>query len=278
MVSLLIIVTVVKNDIIGLKRTASSLLGQTQSVDWHVVTPEDFSETHRYVLGLRSANLITQLTPDQGTGIYRAMNIAISNSSNDQWIWFLNSGDEFAAETSVEMVQNLIMQTEQKWLYGGHKLGSSSGIILGECPPPLMFKSENQLFSKKYVSHQSTIFKNDFLLQLGGFRETFQIAADWDLLVRASKLNQGQRIPIAISIFYMGGFSNLQRCTSNTELLTLRKEHLTRKYIPKSYLWFLYRKCRNPAIQALEKRFPIYVDKLRTFRFVLKQITLDNKE
>lgn len=274
----LLIVTVVKNDITGLRRTASSLQGQSQSVDWHVVTPEDFSETHQLALNLRREGLVTQLTPDEGKGIYPAMNIAIANSRKDQWIWFLNSGDELAASDSVELVQGLIVHTKHRWLYGGHKLGSSSGLILGENPPPLMFNSENQLFSKRYVSHQSTIFKNEFLRELGGFRETFQIAADWDLLVRASKTDTGFRIPKVISVFYMGGLSTSQRSTSNAELLVLRKEHLARKYVFKSYFWFFYRHFRNSAVQALEKKLPKHVDKLRSLRFLLRQIVFGKKK
>lgn len=262
--------TVVKNDLDGLKRTEASIRAQSLRLNWLVITPTDSSTTHQHVSKLKFEGLITNYIPDKGTGVYSAMNLAIKESQENDWLWFLNAGDEFAEKKSGEIVMNYIQESQKKWLFGGTKIGSSEGKILGENPSPKLFDPTNQLFSKKYVSHQSTIFRNGFLQELGGFREHLKIAADWDLLVRAANIDTGERISEVISVFYMGGLSTLSRSQGNRELLALRNEHLERKYLLKSYLWFAYREIRKFFVQSFENKFSLKADKLRRLQFKLK--------
>jgi hypothetical protein len=266
----LTIVTVVKDDYLGLQRTEASIRRQTLALKWLVITPLDSSATYHHVSALRLEGLITDFIPDNGVGIYPAMNLAIQGSPKNEWLWFLNAGDEFAVDNSAELVLRYVKESKVKWLYGGNKLGSSMGNILGENPSPLSFDPRNQLFAKKYVSHQSTIFENGFLKELGGFREHLKIAADWDLLVRASKVSPGQRIKETISVFYMGGLSTFSRKASNRELMALRKEHLEKKYFVKNYIWFAYREFRNFFTQSVEVKHPGMADKVRSRRLQLK--------
>lgn len=262
--------TVVKDDLPGLQRTEASIREQSIRLNWLVITPTDSSTTYQRASNLRAEGLITSLISDDGSGIYPAMNLAIKESQKNEWLWFLNAGDSFANKDSAVIVMNYIKESQAKWLFGGNKLGSSKGEILGENPSPRLFDSTNQLFSKKYVSHQSTIFKSEFLRDLGGFREHLKIAADWDLLVRASKIDPGERILEIISVFYMGGLSTLSRSRSNRELLALRGEHLKKRFALKSYSWFIYREVRNFLVRSFEVRFPHKVDKIRTLRLLIK--------
>jgi hypothetical protein len=263
-------VTVVKNDLPGLQRTEASIRAQSMRLSWLVITPDDSSTTYQHVSNLISEGLITNYIPDNGGGIYPAMNLAIKESQKNDWLWFLNDGDEFADKQSAEIVINHIQESHARWLFGGNKLGSSKGEILGENPSPRLFDPRNQLFAKKYVSHQSTIFKNQFLQELSGFRDHLKIAADWDLLVRASKIDTGQRITEAISVFYMGGLSTLSRSQGNRELLALRKEYLEKKYVLKSYAWFAYREIRNFFVQSFEVKYSSGLDKVRKIRFLIR--------
>lgn len=209
---------------------------------------------------------------DQGIGVYHAMNHAIYNSSPNDWIWFLNAGDEFAATNSYEKVFETILITNSQWVYGGHYLGSAEGILLGEIRAPRSFKPSNQLFARKYISHQSAIFKSKFIQDLGGFDVTYYIASDWDLMVRASKIDTGDKIDIPVSTFYMGGISTAARNVGNYELLKIRNKHLSKMYLIKSYSWFLYRSVRNRVVLCAEKRCPQTLDKVRKKRFKLKRI------
>ena len=265
-----VIVTVVKGDVFGLKRTEQSILQQSEKVHWVLITPDNQSGTAKYALQLHSKKIVDEIISDLGGGVYAAMNLAMESLKSDDWIWFLNAGDEFAFRNSYESVLREVQKTSHSWLFGGHFLGSDQGAILGEIEAPARFKAPNQLFAKKYVSHQAVIFKNSFLQSLNGFRTNLKVAADWDLLVRASHCDTGGRIPEALAIFYMGGLSTRSRQTGNLELLRLRSEYLGKFYLPKSILWFGFRYFRNKFVQSFERTNPNSANLIRKIRLGIK--------
>ena len=68
------IITVVKDDLLGLKRTERSISGQSKRVSWIVVTPDDGSVTFDYVKGLSRQGIVEEIILDTHVGIYPAMN------------------------------------------------------------------------------------------------------------------------------------------------------------------------------------------------------------
>ena len=267
----LLVVTAVKNDLRGLLETHKSILDQSIDPHWVIVTPFDFSETHRACLEFLKLGQVNRLIQDDGHGVYSAMNKAIFESEGGDWIWFLNAGDEFAARNSYEILKSKIAKIESRWLYGGHFLGSESRKILGEFKSPRAFKISNQLFARKYISHQATIFQVGFLQELNGFDLRYRIAADWDLMCRASKVELPGRVNIPLCIFYMGGLSTKSRQKSNIELLQIRSIYLPKKYLIKSYYWFSYRFLRNFFVQSIEEKFPELTNFIRKVRIRAKR-------
>jgi hypothetical protein len=266
------VITVVKDDLPGLERTKQSILDQSKKVSWTLVTPNEGSATFQYIQELRNGGIADEIILDTHRGIYAAMNQAIALSSGEDWLWFLNAGDEFANVSTYELVEKYAQSSSNLWMYGGHFLGSYAGKILGEVKTPQKFKPSNQLFAKKYISHQSTIFRTKFLQDLGGFNGNLKIAADWDLMVRASEFDSGQRIPESLSIFYMGGLSTASRQTGNIELFWIRKIHLGPKFAIKNYWWFGYRLLRNYLVQSIEENLPNFVNSARKIRMQIKNI------
>jgi hypothetical protein len=267
------VVTVVKDDLFGLKRTEHSIREQSNIVSWVLVTPNDGSQTHEYAQQLKSAGIAKAIIPDQGSGVYAAMNQAVAEITEGEWLWFLNAGDEFATVNTYQLVSKYAQDSINSWIYGGHYLGSKDGKILGEVKTPSQFRISNQLFAKKYVSHQSTIFRAKFLRDLGGFQNHLKIAADWDLMVRASLVDPGLRIPEILSTFYMGGLSTESRQQGNRELFQIRKLYLGRKYTLKNYWWFGYRWIRNGIVQNLEGVSIQLTDRIRTIRLSIRNFT-----
>jgi len=267
------VITVVKDDLEGLKRTEQSIVNQSKLVSWILVTPNDNSQTYEYAQHLIHQNIVDEIILDSGGGVYSAMNQAVVQANQEDWFWFLNAGDEFAAINTYELICQSAMTTVHEWMYGGHYLGSYNGKILGEVKTPARFKPANQLFSKKYISHQSTIFRAKFLQDLGGFRSDLKVAADWDLMVRASKLDPGHRVPETLSIFYMGGLSTAARQVANKELFLIRKRYLGRKYAIKNYWWFGYRLVRNRYVRSFELRNPSMADAIRRIRLQVKNLS-----
>jgi hypothetical protein len=266
------VITVVKDDLPGLKRTQQSVLDQSKKVSWTLVTPNDGSATFQYIQELRNSGIVDEIILDTHQGIYSAMNQAIALSRDEEWLWFLNAGDEFANDNTYELVDKCAHVSSNLWMYGGHFLGSQAGRILGEMKTPHKFKPSNQLFAKKYISHQSTIFYAKFLQDLGGFNCKLKIAADWDLMVRAWAVDSGQRIPESLSVFYMGGLSTASRQSGNVELFRIRKIHLGPNYVIKNYWWFGYRVLRNYFVQSVEENLPNFANSARKVRLRVKAV------
>jgi GT2 family glycosyltransferase len=266
------VVTIVKDDLNGLKRTEASIRAQSKKVSWILVTPGDDSLTFKYSIELLNQRIVSEVILDSGHGVYPVMNQVINLIDETKWVWFLNAGDEFATNNSYELVSISVRNSTNKWMYGGYYLGSQNGKILGEVKSPDRFRASNQLFAKKYICHQSTIFQAKFLKDLDGFGGGLKIAADWDLMVRASQLDPGLRIADTLSIFYMGGISTRDRQVGNMELFYLRKKYLGQKYAIKNHWWFTYRWLRNSFVQLTERKFPLFVDLIRKFRFSINLI------
>ena len=264
------VITVVKDDLSGLKRTEKSVYAQSKKVAWTLVTPDDGSTTYQYAQFLKNSKLVNEVVLDEHKGVYAAMNQAIDLAKDEDWLWFLNAGDEFAATDTYQLVDTFTQVSPTNWIFGGHLLGSEVGSILGEIKAPKVFKASNQLFAKKYICHQSAIFRAKLLKDLGGFDPNYKIAADFDLMVRASKLESGTSMGVTIAIFYLGGISTKARQKANAELLKLRKKHLGSRYITKNYVFFFYRLCRNHVILKLEEKVPNFVNIIRRIKFKFK--------
>ena len=269
----LVLVTVINDDLAGLRRTEQSVRSQSVKVNWTIVTPNNGSEVFEYSQRLLRLGMINSLIMDSGKGIYEAMNLSIQELEDTDWVWFLNAGDEIADLNSVESVATYMAATKQSWLYGGVYLSTQRGKVFAELKAPVNLKIQHQLFSKNYICHQSTIFKVGFLRYLGGFDLQFRIASDWDLIARSLKLDAGERLPITISKFYLGGFSSIARQKGNKELYKLRKIYLGSKYFVPSFTWFAYRYFRNLIVLLLENHRIDLLDSLRLTKFKLRNLS-----
>jgi len=270
----IVLVTVVKSDLKGLKITADSVSAQSSKVDWLIVTPFNDSSTYEFARKLELSGLARKVIRDDDRGIYQAMNIALSAISESEWVWYLNAGDEFAGADTYNTVSKRVELSKGKWAYGSHLIANSDGMIIGTRLAPENFKAERQLFAKDYISHQATVFKKEILSQVGGFDEQYQVAADWDLIVKASQINIGEKLDVIMCVFKMGGYSTLNRQIGNRELLHLRKRYLPKSYRAKNVYWFLYRSIRNELVLKVERIFPSQIDILRIKRMSFRNRNL----
>jgi hypothetical protein len=239
---------------------------QNSRVIWRVVSPSSDFEIKDLLHELLRLNIINKLIEDKGLGVYHAMNQAVFEANETEWIWFLNAGDQFSSTTSYERIQNQIKEISNRWIFGGHILAAENGDVLGVRNAPNSVQPHRQLFAKDYVSHQGVVMNVGFIEELGRFNTQLKIAADWDLIVKACLVDPGFRIKEPLAIFYMGGLSTRGRQQSNLELRRLRSMYLGRQFILESYSWFAYRWFRNMLVMRVEGRFPVFLNKWRRLR------------
>lgn len=227
MAPLLSVVTVVKDDGIGLQRTLTSL-GTPQSltrddVEWLVVD------------GSRDRGLVPKILDRSGwtpryiwsppTGVYPAMNVGLAEASG-HYVMFLNSGDECASPSSLTTITQHLRRSDPLWMYGEVCFVDADG---GETiPPPFDYRREKEaLFARgRFPPHQGTIAKRDALVDLGGFDTTFQIAADYAVALRMSQLADPLELSFTIAKFHTGGLSTTQWHRSAVEFHRARLQVL----------------------------------------------------
>ena len=220
------VITVVFNDLEGLRKTRKSLEEQ-RFANWvHIIIDGGSTDgTKKYLKTLQSKNTI--YVSEQDSGIYNAMNKGWKLSEPDSFVYFLNARDVFTNRNSLyEAKKAMTKNAQAHWGCATHEEinPDGSGWVCKLTSPPSI---PNQLFAFGYRSHQAVIMKCWLINQLGGFDEKLRIAADWDLIVRALKFSQPAIWSHGLGRFELGGFSANRILEAHLELFILRKRHLT---------------------------------------------------
>ena len=268
----LTVITIVKEDSVGLSITAESIEMQSLRPAWLVVCPNTENETLILAYRKLKDGVVTRVEHDLGGGIYSAMNYAISRVNQNQWILFLNAGDTFVDENVCEQILRSLSACQDKWAFGGHAKANANGEILGGSIPNPPFNITKQLFARNFVSHQAFICKVEELRAVGGFDERYKVAADWDLMVRVALRSEGKVLPNLICVFRLGGFSTKMRHRSNIELLGLRFKYLPKSMQFLSLVWFLAGLVRNQLLIIAESMSPRFLNGMRKRKYRSKQI------
>lgn len=198
---LLTVVTVNYNNLTGLKKTASSLLGII-GIEWIIV---DGGSTDG------SIELIRELLPTQAiigrdSGIYNAMNLGIAAASG-KFVMFLNSGDYVRKEV-LECVLHKLKVDNSDII--------SSSIIIGNKMAPLIrfwsasFPNRLKILFGWAPPHPGLVVRKNLLTQIGGFDEKFKVVADYDLILKLlhTKNIKFDVITKVLVVMEPGGVSN----------------------------------------------------------------------
>lgn len=195
------VITVVLNDIKGLKRTVKTVVNQTcQDFEYIVVDGASTDGCKEYIAGV---DRIDRWVSEPDTGIYNAMNKGIAMAKGDYCI-FMNAGDEFYADTVLEEV---VPQLKGDDFYVGrmYKIGENGKKLLHSAPPlPLtMF-----YMLTNAPGHQST-FTRTQLLKNSPYREDYRIISDWEKFFSSWYYHKATITPLdtIVSTFYMDGLS-----------------------------------------------------------------------
>ena len=215
-----------RNDLEGLKRTRKSLEQQEYKNWLHVIIDGDSIDgTKMYLKLLPSENTLYISEPD--SGIYNAMNkgwkLAIPNS----FVYYLNARDVLATNVALNMAAAALQDsTEGMWGCTTHEEINEDGTgwVCKLVSPPTV---SNQLYAFGYRSHQGVLMKTELIEELGGFDESYKIASDWDLIVRAMRHSRPVVWVHPLGKFELGGFSTHNLLTAHYELIEIRKKYLT---------------------------------------------------
>ncbi len=207
--SLLTVVTVVKDDESGLRHTLASLHSQA-SREFTVLVLDGSSDRCAVPEILASfGDLTFTYRWAAPSGVYGAMNEALNDVATP-YTYFLNAGDELASTDVLARANEALLPTMPTWAFGRVLFFSETGAPLTESP--WSYQSERRrLFARGYFpAHQGVIVATDELRRQGGFDRTYLVAADYASILTCSTIAEPLELGFTLAVFRQGGLSTTQ--------------------------------------------------------------------
>ncbi len=198
------------NNCEGLKKTYLSLcnlISNNQRFD-NLVTSwiiKDGKSTDETIDFLNELNLILSLTIESSpdTGIYDAMNQSMEFINDDDWVLFLNAGDQLS--------QEFVNKYNQQHFEGADIVFSD--MLYGENQKMIVTpeKLDFAYLLGKTINHQSLIIKGKWIKKYI-FNTEYTIVADWVQLFEILKNEKiiTKKLDYPICIYEGGGISEIQ--------------------------------------------------------------------
>ena len=229
------IITIVWNDEENIERTLSSLKNQTYKNYEHIVVDGRSTDKTLDILKKHESD-IDILISEKDNGVYDAMNKGLVYV-NGEYVYFLNSGDTFYKNETLNNVAKKIKQNFENLYFG-------NVIIKDE---KRGFRKKNQekislenLYLENFC-HQSLFIKKGLFQKFGNFNTKYIIFADYEWNLRV--LRNGIKpyyINEIISIFLIGGLSTPDN-QKKKKIAYQEKFEIEKKYYNKSNEYKKYR-------------------------------------
>jgi putative colanic acid biosynthesis glycosyltransferase len=211
------LVTVVLNDLPGLRRTYGSLPApslQTGDLEWVVVDGGSSDGCVAWLEELDDPRLHFRSGPDGG--IYDAMNVGTGLASGSH-VMFLNAGDELAQPAVLGAVHERLAGVDLA--YGDAIEVDATGW---EAFRPA--RDPSWLPRGMFTHHQSMLFSRERLL-VCPYRTQFRLSADYDLVARWFR-DGAPVVDLGVTLvrFHLGGRSEVARRSAIREDTAIRRE------------------------------------------------------
>ncbi len=231
------IVTVVKDDLVGLQETRDSIEKQ----DWdgweHVIVYAPSNDgSDDFAQALQDGR--TAAIREEQHGIFSAMNLGLE-AAQGRYVQFLNSGDVLYAPDSLSRVRASL--TSELWGVGDFVIRAGSDAR--HFPAPCVSNPMDIARFRVRMCHPATIFDRMLLRNLGGYDTNVTIAADFDLMLRASLVTYPVPIAGTVAEFRRGGVSSQRPLASLHQANRVRRRVLGMEggSRARDYAWSGYR-------------------------------------
>jgi len=196
------IITINKNNALGLERTCQSVICQTfDDFEWLVI--DGASSDNSCEIIKKYDKKIAYWISEPDTGVYNAMNKGIQQAKGDYCL-FLNSGDWLYSLDSLSKAFDIIKDLDEADIYYSDCISDYSDFW--EMPQKL---SIDDLYLAKALSHQNTFIKRSLFFEHGFYDENFCTISDSIFMVKEYWLYHSIFIYIntIISVYAYGGIS-----------------------------------------------------------------------
>ena len=208
--SLVSIVTVVKDDQAGLDQTYQSLVSQTEleSGAWQWIVVDGSAQPLTVADNLPDGTQVKHEL-QKPEGIYAAMNRGLDVATGD-YVYFLNAGDTLAAAITLRSVIGDLRSHEPVWLFGPVLFFNEQGSRLTEREWDYATERRNLFARGLFPPHQGTIMRTSVLRDVGGFSRDLDLVADYETVLKVSLVADPLRVSYPIAHFRQGGASSTE--------------------------------------------------------------------
>jgi glycosyltransferase involved in cell wall biosynthesis len=197
------IITIVLNDIEGIKLTIDSVLAQSYTGFEYIVI--DGASNDGTTEEIRKyTNRIDTFISEKDNGIYDAFNKAIRIATGDYCL-FLNSGDYLADGKVIETMMQCA--DGDSIIYGDMYIKENSGKLrLGKMPDQITF---NHMIADT-LWHPVSFIPKKLFDRFGYYDENLRMVADYEFFLRTIIVNKipAKHISLPVSVFNLKGFSS----------------------------------------------------------------------
>ncbi|MEJ6486371.1 glycosyltransferase [Nostoc punctiforme UO1] len=219
------VITLTKNSSNCIIKTLDSVSMQDYKYINHIII--DGNSADRTVDIVNQYNHEKQVTIFQqnGVGIANAFNIGLMKSSGNL-VLFLNSGDTLVNEVVITKIIDSYIK--QKWLWAfGETISMSRKQYLKRHIKQYTQWNQNLFLSRNPICHQSTIFSQKLLQEVGLYDERLNLEMDYDFNIRASLIAQPHLLYFPISYYDTTGVSSIKVFKHYKIHRELRKKYFT---------------------------------------------------
>lgn len=231
------IIIVALNDKINLIKTFKSLeLQDFKEYELIFIDGKSVDGTYEVFKEFRDKNLNApiKLISEKDTGIYDAMNKG-AKLANGEWLFFLNAGDVFFRNTTLENIHKKITQNEHQIdIYYGNVFREDLNRVLFP-PKKISYYSLNKSLG---ICHQTIFCKKQSMLL---FDTKYKLVADLNWLFNQMNLKRKfSYINETVINYDVNGKSSNKR-KLRAEMLHLLKKHSKLNYFVRNLLWKFFK-------------------------------------
>lgn len=219
---ILTIVTVAKNNAIGLRTTYESATKQNFPFwEMRIVVGDSKDNTLEIAQNIARNDSRVSYLVDNGHGIYSAMNQGLLESETE-FIWFMNSGDVFYNPESIQIALQKIVSGNFAVVIGGYKVMNGKKRNYQDKE----LSTVNIAYSRRGLCHQSMIFKLEILKNQFGYNTEYDFGSDFDLIMKISTKYRIFRINQILSEIEPFGSADMNLWKVHCEKHKIRQRYL----------------------------------------------------
>ncbi|EPC8369097.1 TPA: glycosyltransferase [Vibrio cholerae] len=216
-----------------LEECLASLVAQTFT-DFEVIIKDGASTDGTInIINKYKSSLNLKLISSVDSGVYHAWNIALDKVQGE-WVTFFGSDDIIECHSSFEKIAADIrcVKPNVEMLFGKNTIIDLDGVeqkVLGEPWESAKVKLQKTMS----VRHPGSLYKAELLRRLNGFDDSFKIIGDYDFVLRAYSVCEGDFYNYSIVKHRIGGLSiSPEKCMDAIkETIRLRKKHELLPYV-----------------------------------------------